>query len=87
MSQHFIPVSKTTTSLNLRFFFFFSPRRSYCVAREASLLSGHRGKRADRPARHKSFFVFVIRVIFLSGVAAHQAEIMRPCFMISDRTL
>lgn len=29
----------------------------------------------------------VIRVTFLSGVAAHQAEIMRPCFMISDKSL
>ena len=83
MFYHFIPVCETTTSLNL--IFFFPPRCSYCVAHEASLLTGTEGT-SWSASQHKSF-VFVFHVIFLSGVAAHQAEIMRPCSVISDTTL
>lgn len=41
--------------------------------------AGHRGKGADW---HRYSVLRVLRVTFLSGVAAHQAEIMRPRFMI-----
>lgn len=86
MSHHFIPVCETTTSLNLIFFFFFPHGGSNCVAHEVSLLTGHQGRELISLST-QIFFVFVIHVIFLSGVAAHQNEIMRPCSMISDKTL
>lgn len=59
------------------------PPLPFPPASAAEKRAGHRGKGEDR---HR-FSACVLRVTFLSGVAAHQAEIMRPRFMISNKTV
>lgn len=67
------------------FFFSIYTRFRHCAARKVLHRLGTEGRRWSA-SQHRSS-VFVIHVTFLSGVAAHQAEIMRPRCTTSVRIL